>query len=355
VQNLLESQPKVEYFDGRFRRRFTPSDVSQDPQVIIPPSVLVRSIGKNFSLDEYIEDCTDTLNTADAVILGQDLNGPCQKSDKFALWVYASVCNSRILQSTSFYEVKLETHCVVMSEGFIVVADSSGIFPDEYLEENSANVPPDKLTRFIDKTFRPTQVSTNSSIPYDTVLRASDLHGHNLLNVATSLTDRIQICRSVRATSRELGRRYVGILNGRVRKELSEEDRRNFEPEIFVSWADEIAGIMNSDGASNLLFQRYMPTVAPPANVIPRTICLDLTRSDVTLAFPDGEECRLKSSSSEIQESPQKNRNIYTCTFHLEAEGIDDAAVTLRIDYNYQKRRLAAILVQQRERSFSPC
>lgn len=339
VDNLLNSQPKVEYFEGRFRRRFAPSALSQRPQVIIPPSVLVRTLGKDFSIDNYIEDCTDTLNTADAVILGHDINGPCQRSDTFALWVYASVSNSRLLQNTSLYEVRLETHCLVLGEGLVFIADSSGNFPEEYLEENSLSVQPEKLTRFIDKTFRPTQVSTNSSIPYDTVLRGADLHGHNLLNVATSLTDRVQICRSVRASSRELGRRYVGIANARVRKELSEEDRRNFEPKVFVSWANEVAGIMNSKIASSALFNRYMPTVAPPANVIPRTICLDMTRSDLSLTLPDGKECRLKSSSSQIQEVPQQNRNVYTCTFHLEAEGINDAAVKLKIDYNREKRR----------------
>jgi hypothetical protein len=339
VDGLLDSQPKVEYFDGRFRRRFAPGDLSQRPQVIVPPSVLVRTSGKSFSLDKYIEDCTDTLNTADAVILGQDINAPCQKSDTFALWVYASINNSRILQNTSLYEVRLETHCVVISEGFVFIADSSGNFPDEYLEENSGTVQPKELTRFIDKTFRPTQVNANSSIPYNTILRGADLHGHNLLNVATSLTDRVQICRSVRASSREPGRRYVGIANGRVRKELSEEDRRSFDPEVFVSWANEVAEIMRSNVASSTLFKRYMPTVAPPVNVIPRTICLDMTRSDLSLALPDGKECQLKTSSSQIEELPRENRTVYTCTFHFEGKDIDDVAVTFRIDYNRQKRR----------------
>lgn len=339
VDNLLKSQPRVEYFDGRFRRRFTPSELSQRPQVIIPPSVLIRTQGRNFSLDKYIEDCTDTLNTADAVILGQNINGPCQRSETFALWVYASVRNSRLLQSTSLYEVRLETHSVVIGEGFVLIADSSGNFPEEYLEENSGSVPPDKLTRFIDRTFRPTQVSTNSSIPYDTVLRAADLHGHNLLSIATSLTDRVHICRSVRASSKDLGRRYVGIVNGRVRKELSEEDRRNFEPGVFVSWANEVAAIMNSNAASSVLFQRYMPTVAPPVDVIPRTICLDMTRSDLSLVLPDGKECWLKSSSGQIREFPKEHGNVYTCTFHLEGKGVDDMAVSLKIHYNHQKRR----------------
>ena len=48
------------------------------------------------------------------------------------------------------------------------------------------------------------------------MLRGADLRGHNLLSIPTSLTDRIQICRAVRATSRKLGRRYVGVNKGRL-------------------------------------------------------------------------------------------------------------------------------------------
>jgi len=193
VETLLNAQPKVEYFEGRFRKRFQPSALTAKPQVIIPPSVLVRTAGKDFLLKDYIEDCTDTLNTEDAVILGSDINAPCQKSGNYALWVYASVRNSRLLQSTSLYEVTLETHCVVVAEGFVFMTDSRGNFPKSYLEENTSILSADQLGRFIDKKFRPTHVSVDSSIPYDTVLRGADLRGHNLLNVPASLTDRVQI------------------------------------------------------------------------------------------------------------------------------------------------------------------
>lgn len=43
--------------------------------------------------------------------------------------------------------------------------------------------------------------------------------------------------------------------------------------------------------------------------------------------------------SSRIQQIQKEHRNVYTCTFHLEGEGIHNAAVTLRLDYNRQKRR----------------
>ena len=141
---------------------------------------MVRTAGKEFSLKGYVEDCTDTLNTNDTVILGPDINMPCQWTDTFALWVYASVQNSRFLQNTSLYEVKLETHCVVVDGDFVFMTDSGGNFPAEYIDEHTGRVPPTQLSKFLDHTFRPTNVSVDSSIPYDTVIKGADLRGHNL-------------------------------------------------------------------------------------------------------------------------------------------------------------------------------
>lgn len=338
VNTLLGAQPEVEYFDGRFRRRFQPGALEARPQVVIPPSVLVRSLEKGFSLDGYVEDCTDTLNTEDAVILGPSVNTPCQKGSNFALWVYASVRNSRFLDDVSLYEIRLETHCAVVAGGFLFMTDSAGHFPVEYLEEHTGFVPPEKLTRFLDKTFRVTNVSTDSSIPYDTVIRGAELRGHNLLSVPASLTDRVQICRAARGTSTKHGRRYVGAVRGRLRKEVSEVDRRTFDLTNFVSWAEGVAHILNSQVSSSDLFRRYMPTCAPPANPVPQTISLDFDRLDLGLVLEDGTQCTLKSSSSTIQTATTKNQVTYTCSFAVEGSSVTGGLISLNLEYNQAKR-----------------
>jgi superfamily II DNA or RNA helicase len=338
VETLLNAQPKVEYFEGKFRRRFQPNALSAKPQVIISPSVLVRAAGKDFLLSNYVEDCTDTLNTEDAVILGSDINAPCQKSAAYALWVYASVRNSRLLQNTSLYEVTLETHCVVLAEGLVFITDSRGNLPISYLEEHTTILSPDQLGRFIDKKFRPTHVSVDSSIPYDTVLRGADLRGHNLLNVPASLTDRVQICRSAKGSSKD-SRRYVGMINGRVRQEVSEDARRTFELKTFVQWAGDVARILKAKASGCALFERYMPTCAPPTNPVPKTICLDLLRHDLDITLADGSGCSLKSSSCDVVTSAKSGGNIYTCSFDVDGTKNAGKSVTLRIEYQPSKRR----------------
>jgi len=339
VEAILKAQPDVEYFEGRFRRRFKPAELSKAPQVIVSPSVLVRWLGTDFSLVKYIEDCTDTLNTKDAVILGPDINGPCQQSATFALWVYSSVHNSRFLKDTSLYEIKLETHCVVIAEGLAFLSDTQGYFPEEYLEENTAKLGAEQLTRFLDQNFRPTHVSIDSAIPYDSVVRGAELRGHNLLSVAASLTDRVQICRSARGTAKNLGRRYIGMNNGRVRKEASAEERRSFDLTTFVKWAQDVARILNSNIAGSSFFKRYMPTCAPPPSPKPKTICLDFLRQDFALTLSDDTECHLKTSSAEIVETTSQSRVEHTCTFELEGPGITNESVSLRLEYQPAKRR----------------
>lgn len=340
VDALLSSQPPVEYFDGKFRRRFQPGDLGKDPQVVIPPSVLVRAVGRPFSLKAYVEDCTDTLNTEDAVILGPNVNGPCQQGPDYALWIYASVRNAPFLQNASLYEIELATHCVVVSEGYVFIADSGGNMPAEYLEHNTTPVGSEMLARYLDKSFRPTHVSTDSSIPYDTVLRGAQVRGHNLLSIPASLTDRVQICRSARGSSNKHGRRYVGMINGRLRKEVSQAEVRTYDPSAFVSWAKGLASILNSQSKSSELFRRYMPTCAPPPNPVPRTICLDLLSIDVTLTTAGGKQCDLKSLCATI-ESIANNVGVhtYTCSFELAGDGFGGKTTALRLEYDTAKRR----------------
>jgi hypothetical protein len=109
-------------------------------QVVIPPRVLVRKTEATFTIAEYIEDCTDTLNTTDAVILRPEINAPCQKGPTFALWVYASVQNSRALLGASFYEIKLETNCVVVEDGFVFMTETRA----ESSRPNTGKYPPEQ-------------------------------------------------------------------------------------------------------------------------------------------------------------------------------------------------------------------
>jgi hypothetical protein len=339
VDTMLASQPDVEYFDGRFRSKFNPGDLAANPQVIIPPNVLVRLKGNKFSLDKYVQDCTDTINLEDAVILGPDLNGPCQKSASFALWVYASVKNSRYLEKTSLYEMALETHCVVVSSDLIFLADSRGTYPTKYIDDFTSPLDNKILSRFFDDTFKPTEVTVTSTIPYDTSVRGSRLHGHNLLKVPAALTDRVQICSAVRGSSTVAGRRYMGLTSGRIRQEVNQQDIKKHTLDTFLAWTAQVASILTSANKQCPLLARYMPTCLPPTPVAPKTLCLDLHKNDIALRTTDGKECELVASAYQVNETEAKGKPLYTCTLFFKRDAKCHPEITLNLEYQAVKRR----------------
>lgn len=340
VDKILEAQPLAEYFDGRFRKRFEPSKLPINPQVVFSPSVLVRKKELSFELDNYIQDCTDTLNVEDAVILGPDINHPCRRSDDFALWVYATVSNSRFLERTSLYEVQLQTHCVSIVGDYIFIADSRGNLPREYLDENSFPIDQAEISNFMDESFKPTELSLVSTVLYDNSVRGSRLHGHNLLAVPPSLTDRIHICRGMRGSSVEAGRRYVGFSNGRIRQEITEHNRRNYNLDTYLSWTQFVATILSSaDLARNKVFSRYMSTCDAPDPTIPKTLCLDLQRDDLALYFSNGLSCELRDATVDVLNKSTENRNIFSTTFYFKDFENSHNSLTLHIEFDQKKRR----------------
>ena len=340
VESLLHLQPETEYFGGRFKRRFRSNDLSSDQQVTISPSVLIRKAPTDFSLKDYINDCTDTLSLADSIILGTDTFSPCISTGDYALWVYASIKNSRLLEKESFYEISLEAHCVVLCGEHLLISDTAGNYPTDFLEESTSVLPPGTLSNLLDASFRLTNLSINSAIPFDNVVRAADIRGSDIAKIPTSLTDRMQICRSARGASKDSGRRYIGMNRGRVRQELSSKERRQFLLSDFVEWCNNVSVSLQSLTHENLVFQRYMQTCSPPAHLVAKMICLDLVRLDTKLINSDGKGMRALTSSSELNLIPN-TKNLYT--FSLEFETLmkphQKIICSLQLEFQSQKKR----------------
>ncbi|MGE1528226.1 DEAD/DEAH box helicase [Pseudomonas sp. p99-361] len=313
VEGVLASQPLVEYFDGRFRKRFKPDILSTNPQVAIAPSVLIRKIQPDFKLSDYIEDCTDSLNLTDAVILGH-ANAPCQQSGEHALWVYASVDNSRILEDTSLYEVTLQAHCAVLAGDYLLVSDTTGTYPSSLLEERTIGIGAADLARLIDASYRVTNVATSSAVPFDTVLRASEHRGHDLHSIPASLTDRVQICRAARGTKPGT-RRYVGLHRGRVREELPERMRRRHSISHFKAWARSISKALAAANGNHPVLQRYMQPCTAPSSPIAVSVSIDLSHPDIDVIDSKGGSLTVMESSVSVKACASGNPHLFECDF----------------------------------------
>lgn len=338
VDQLLTAQPEAEYFDGRFRKRFDTGDLGKDPKITISPSVLVRKVNNNFSLNEYIGDCTDTLLMDDAIILGQNEFGPCVKAKDHALWIYASVRNSRLLERDSLYEIRLEAHCAVISDGYLLISDTAGSYPIEVLDDRTTGIDPLELSSLLDSTFKLTNLSVSSAIPFDNVVRAAEIRGPDIAKIPASLTDRVQICRSARGASTAHGRRYVGMKRGRIRQELSANQLRSHSLSAFVAWCQNVASALRCGSTSNSVFGRYMQTCSPPSNLVAKNICVDLVRMGTGLLNRKGEPIRTKRSASSM-ESIGGSSTLYQ--FTLEFEGLADphAGISEKLIAEYQPHK----------------
>lgn len=337
VEGLLEAQPPVEYFEGRFRRRFRTDILSQNAQVAIAPSVLIRRVLPGFTFSDYIEDCTDSLNLTDAVILGQP-NAPCQQSSDFSLWVYASVVNSRLLEDTSLYEVRLETHCVVHAGDYLLVSDTTGTFPENLLETSTTGLGASDLARLMDSSYRVTNVAVSSAVPFDTVLRASEHRGHNLGSIPASLTDRIQICRAARGAS-PTGRRYIGLHRGRVREELSERTRREHSVALFKHWAQSIGAALSASSAENPVLQRYMQPFTAPDAPVPVSVSVDLSHPNIQVTQLDGSLLEIVASSVSIRSNSAGTTRAYECEFEFSDSTRAKASVKVPLSIEYQRNK----------------
>lgn len=340
VEKMLESQPTVEYFDGRFRRKFRPDLLSKDPQVAISPSVLVRAVQPSFNFDDYVEDCTDSLNLSDAIILGSNPNGPCIREQDFALWVYASVVNSRLLEDTSLYEVRLEAHCAVLANNFLLVSDTTGTYPEAVIDGHTAGVGASELGQLLDDQYRLTNVAVSSAVPFDTVLRASEHRSVDMKRIPASLTDRIQICRSARGAKAK-SRRYIGMQRGRVREELSERDRRRHNASVFRRWAQSVAqGLAAAVGAQHSVLLRYMQPTSAPAVPIPVAISVDLFRKDLKLRSSTDKPLIVAQSSVEVRPSvPTGSTSVFECDLLFFIDGDETQKQSVRVLVEHQRNK----------------
>ncbi len=339
VEKLLAAQPNAEYFDGRFRKRFDSSHFGKDPKITVSPSVLVRQVSKSFSFDEYIKDCTDTLLMDDAIILGSDSFGPCVRANDHALWVYASIRNSRLLEQDALYEVRLEAHCAVVDDGYLFISDTGGSYPTEVLEDKTTGIEPLALSSLLDGSFRLTNLSVDSAIPFDNVVRAAEIRGADIAKIPASLTDRVQICRSARGASTKHGRRYVGMKRGRIRQELSGNQLRSHSLSTFVAWCQNVTKTLQSGaGSSNNVFSRYMQTCLPPSNLVAKSICIDLFRMGTQLLNQDGQPVRIKKSAANM-EPVLGNPNAYAFSLEFEELANNPKGIVERFTAEYQDHK----------------
>lgn len=341
IEYMIKKQPEIEYFNGGFNKRLDLNDLKNGKCILIPPTILIRKINKSFNNKKYVEECTDNLNLNDAIILGNK-NNPCLKNNNFILWVYATIKNSNLLIGRSFYEIKLNTHCFFMYGNYLVVSDSSGIYPNDFLEKNTEFLDVDKFTSLIDNDYRVTSVSINNTIPFDSVIKSSKQNFLNLNKITTSFVDRMHICKAIRGVDKA-HRRYLGIDNGRIRDEFSDKKLKEHSSDAFIEWATSIVDSLSEcKKVKNESLNRYMKSFTIGSYIpIPELVYMDLSNLFIISEYPNRKISYINNNFSITDKKDNKYKLEIEFKYHDDDFNGEEkkGRVYLQLFYQKEKKR----------------
>jgi len=306
LQKVLMQQPEMEYFGGRFRKRFDVNSPGLPEQILLNSSSVVRRVMQTFRWDEFASFTSDFLLLEDCILLGPD-GAPVSGSSVSKLWVYAIFGNAPLLIEHSHYEIRLGAFAAALHGDLIFITDTEGQYPSQYLSEHTRKIDPDELGRIFGKRTIPKEVSLTNPWPTGPTVRRSLIYADNLSDTPAQLTDGVLVCGSARATvlpekSYSLARRqYLGFQRGRISEQLRSTERSAFSLHEFVDWTKELAEFVTAtDRKPPEFFKRYQSTLPSPSPVVPRYLILNLFEGDVELEDEAGDQIELVDSIVEL-------------------------------------------------------
>jgi len=310
IATVLQQQPAMEYFGGRFRHRLDTASTELPAQVLLPPSAVVRRIRAGFEWSDFTDYTSDALLLEDRILLGPG-EAPFTGPFDSRLWVYAIFGNSPLLMEHSQYEIRLGAMAAVRHDDLLFAVDTEGMYPVKYLFDHTQKLNPDDLGRILGAKTIPTEVSLTNPWPVGPSVRRSTIFADDLGSTPAQLTDAVFVCATVRATVRPhpkgaLPRRhYVGFQRGRISEQIRTTERAAFTLKDFIQWTAGLAQLINaSNRKPPKFFRRYLSSIAPPAVVRPAFLTLNLFDGDKELADPDGEPMALADAMVAMHEVP---------------------------------------------------
>jgi superfamily II DNA or RNA helicase len=314
LDEVLASQPELEYFGRHFRRRFEPSSSELESHILLRASAVVRRVKDSFKLVDMTDFASDFLLLEDLILLGpndEPLHGP----EDSRLWVYAIFGNSPLLIEHSQYEIRLGAMAAVKHNDLLFVVDTEGVYPIKYLSEHTKKLAPSELARIFGARTVPQEVSLTNPWPAGPTVRRSTVIADDLNTTPAQLTDAAYFCSSVRATIKPdrrglpSRRHYVGFQRSRIAEQIQSTRRSAFSLSQFVDWSKSLATLIDTETRRPpLFFKRYLAQVPTPQVVTPRYLVINLFEGDVELKEDHSDEyIELVDSITELKGATAAN------------------------------------------------
>ncbi len=300
IKKYLKIQPEYEYFEKKFRQRLSPfinnGETTKDnstgnfqlnekwikevrESILTPPSALILKIKDSFDIKDFVEDSTTGLMLRDAVILGNESEESpvLNENGKLVLWIYAKIKNSDILLTKSAYEISIEARFIYQVRSYLFIGDTSGVAVEDYLKKYAVSCTYFDLEKCLDKEYIIRQASLFNTQSLNTAVRRTVRQGISLEDSPYQISEKKYICQNIRAKQRNNGgERYFGLTTGRISDRLNTNDRRSFNIDNFISWAEKIANILDKDSNKKHDFLSRYANIAPkPPKALPYMLILD--------------------------------------------------------------------------------
>ena len=335
LDRLLTEQPEMEYFAGRFRRKFDRRSSDLPAQVLLRASCVVRRVGKDFDWNDFTEFTSDSLLLEDCILLGPD-GGPVGGPDNSSLWVYAVFGNTPLLMEHSQYEVRLGATAAVRHNSMLFLVDTEDLYPLDYLSQFTSKVGPDELGKIFPKSgTTPKEVSLHNPWPTGPAVKSSTIHADNLADTPAQLSDAVSVCSTARANVKSNGagpvrRHYVGFQRGRLSEQLRSTDRSAFSLQEYVKWTKELG--QRIEAANRVppdFFRRYLSVTDPPSPVVPKYLVLKLYEADREVQDAADNPIEFIDSICELTDSNEASSNAprWSCTLRYRDLNNPDAKV----------------------------
>ncbi len=347
LKRALRRQPAMEYFGGRFRRRFQPDSPQLLSQVLLRASAVVRRVRQSFKFEKFTDFTSDFLLLEDCILLGPN-NKPLEGPSDSRLWVYATFQNAPLLIEHSQYEIRLGATAAVKHGHLLFVIDTEGLYPGQYLAEHTKKISPDQLGRIFGKKTVPKEVSLTNPWPAGPTVHRSTIYADDLSATPSRLTDAVFECYGVRATvlPEKAGlpsrRHYVGFHRGRISEQVRSTERTTFSLAEFVSWTGALAQLIQAEKRTPPeFFRRYLSPIVPPSVVAPRFLILNLFEGDVELEDEQEQSIELVESIVEVVDGTQANDGSlrFRCNLRYRRNGKQEKAVGATLVYEQDAAR----------------
>ncbi len=293
LEDLLKSQPKISYIDGRFRTQFDFESIQPEDDIQLPLKTILLVKLDTFKMNEFVDDIIEYFKEKDRIVHLCDYT-----NNNIRVILSVSYKNSKFLVNHPFIEAAFQVTVICEFDDYISFYDSSGLNVTGRVELGvGGSLGVDKMKKLFSfgKGARLTSVSLNNTNLGTSSIRSKSITAASIDSTIPSFDDYSQVCTTAEGyscedswdrQSKSIIRRYVGFSRGRV----SEKNVISATFAEYMHWLKHIQKIIEGNSKEINALKRYALERNVPSSPSPKNILFDVQEIEEAYATIDGRD-----------------------------------------------------------------